>query len=271
MTEPKPTSPMPTSPAQLPVLFLSHGSPMLAADPGAVGEFWRQLGQMLPRPRAVLAVSAHWTTEAPTVGAVETPATIHDFYGFPEALYRIAYPAPGAPALAVRVQERLAAAGIACAIDGERGLDHGAWVPMQSLYPAADVPVLQLAVQPGRDAAWHLKLGAALTDLRREGVLILGSGGAVHNLREIAWDGGDTPAWARDFDEWLATALAAGNETELLDWLNRAPQPRRAHPTPEHFLPLFVALGAAGPGARGERLYQGFTLSTLSMAAFRFG
>lgn len=258
--------PIPT----LPSLFLSHGSPALSLDPGATGAFWQSLAQELPRPKAVLCVSAHWMTEEPAVSAPERNETIHDFYGFPEPLYRMSYPAPGAPALAERVRGLLERAGLACAVDRERGLDHGAWVPLRLMYPAADVPTIQLAIQPYRDAAWHERLGAALMPLCEEGVLILASGGAVHNLRGLARRGGPVPAWAQEFDDWLAAALAEGRRTELLDWLARAPHARDAQPTPDHFLPLFVALGAAGPAARGERLFQGFTLGSLSMAAFRF-
>lgn len=258
-----------TAPA-LPSIFVSHGAPTLALDPGETGAFWERLARELPRPAAVVAVSAHWTSAAPMVSAAPRPETIHDFYGFPEPLYRIFYPAPGAVGLAERVQGLLAGAGIACAVDPGRGLDHGAWVPLRSMYPEADVPVIELAVQPRQDARWHCALGAALAPLRQENILILGSGGAVHNLREVAWEGGAAPGWARDFDEWLATALAEGQEAALLDWRRQAPQPMRAHPTPEHFLPLFVAWGAAGPGARGQRLHRGFTLGSLSMAAYRF-
>ena len=254
----------------LPTLFLSHGSPALSLDPGATGAFWERLGRELPRPEAVLCVSAHWMTEDPAISAPARNDTIHDFFGFPEPLYRMAYPAPGAPALAERVFDLLAAAGMDAAIDRERGLDHGAWVPLRLMYPAADIPVIQLSIQPNRNAAWHDRLGAALAPLRREGVLVLASGGAVHNLRAIQRQGGMTPAWAQAFDEWLAASLAEGRREELLDWLARAPYAREAQPTPDHFLPLFVALGAAGPAARGERLHQGFTLGTLSMAAFRF-
>lgn len=256
--------------AVLPSLFVSHGSPTLALDPGDTGPFLARLGRELPRPRAVLCVSAHWTTAGPAVGAAERPETIHDFYGFPQPLYEIRYPAPGSAALAERTAALLGDAGIACALDPAQGLDHGAWVPLRFLYPAAEVPTAQLAVQPQRDALWHYRLGAALAPLREEGVLVLASGGAVHNLREIAWEGGEPPGWAREFDEWLAAALAEGREADLLDWRNAAPQARRAHPTPEHFLPLFVAWGAAGPGARGERVHAGFTYGSLSMAAFRF-
>ncbi|HUZ72683.1 MAG TPA: class III extradiol ring-cleavage dioxygenase [Stellaceae bacterium] len=250
-------------------LFVSHGSPMLALDPGPVGAFWAGLGRALPRPGAVLCVSAHWGTASPCVGGAAHPATIHDFYGFPAPLYRLAYPTAGAPALARRVTALLDAAGIAAAVDPDYGLDHGAWVPLRSFYPEG-IAVTQLSVQPGRDARWHVALGRALAPLRAEDVLILASGGATHNLRAVARDGGAAPAWAQGFDGWLATALADGREADLVDWQRTAPQPRMAHPSPEHFLPLFVAYGAAGPGARGERIYDGFTLASLSMAAFRF-
>lgn len=253
----------------LPSLFVSHGAPTLALDAGETGAAWRRLAGALPRPKAVLCVSAHWTTAAPMVSGSPRNATIHDFHGFPAPLYQISYPAPGDPALAERVARLLTDAGMAAGIDRGRGLDHGAWVPLRLMYPEADVPAIQLSVQPGRDAAWHYRMGEALAPLRAQGVLILASGGAVHNLREIAWDGGPAPAWARGFDDWLAAALAEGRLADLIDW-QRAPQARRAQPTDEHFLPLFVALGAAGRGARGERVHHGFTLGSMSMAAFKF-
>jgi 4,5-DOPA dioxygenase extradiol len=252
-------------------LFLSHGSPMLALDAGAAGRFWEGLGAALPRPKAVLAVSAHWMTAAPVVSAAPVPETIHDFYGFPEPLYRVRYPTTGAPELARRVASLFEDAQIPYTVDPARGLDHGAWVPLKSLYPAG-IPVASLSVQPRRDAAFHCKVGRALAPLAAEGVLVLGTGGAVHNLREMNRDDDEpVPAWAHDFDQWLAATLADGREDELLDWSRCAPDPRRAHPSPEHLYPLFVAYGAAGPGARGTRIYSGFTLGSMSMAAFRFG
>jgi 4,5-DOPA dioxygenase extradiol len=254
----------------LPSLFVSHGAPTLALDPGETGACWRHVAAALPLPEAVLCVSAHWTTAEPELSAAPRNDTIHDFSGFPEPLYRIAYPAPGAPALAERVGSLLAKAGIAPRIDRARGLDHGAWVPLREMYPAADIPALQLSVQPERDAAWHRRLGAALAPLREQGVLILASGGAVHNLRALDWNGdGAAPAWAQEFDDWLAAALAAGDTARLLDWRSTAPHARQAQPTTEHFVPLFVAFGAAGEGAKGERLHRGFTYGSLSMAAFK--
>lgn len=254
----------------LPSIFVSHGAPTLSLDPGETGAFWERLAQALPRPKAVLCVSAHWMTDEPEVSAPERNETIHDFYGFPEPLYRLAYPAPGAPGLAERVAALLGEAGVPISVDRARGLDHGAWVPLRIMYPEAEIPTSQLSIQLRRDAAWHHRLGAALASLRDAGVLVLASGGAVHNLRGLAWEGGPAPEWARQFDEWLAGAISEGRTAELLDWTRRAPHAREAQPSPDHFLPLFVALGAAGGGARGKRLHQGFTLGSLSMAAFQF-
>ena len=250
-------------------IFVSHGSPMLALDPGESGRFWAALAASLPRPDAVLCVSAHTMTKAPLVGASPAPETIHDFYGFPAPLYEQRYKTPGAPDLARRAVELLGKAGIPCAVDPELGLDHGAWVPLRSMYPGG-IPVAPVAVQPYLDAAWHCRMGRALAPLADEGVLVLGTGGAVHNLRDLRREGGPTPAWAANFDEWLARTLADGDEAEFLDWERSAPDARVAHPTQEHFLPIFVAYGAAGPGARGTRIHQGFTLGSMSMAAYRF-
>ncbi|HLI22723.1 MAG TPA: class III extradiol ring-cleavage dioxygenase [Stellaceae bacterium] len=254
----------------LPTLFVSHGAPPLALAPGPIGDFWHGLAQSLPRPSAVLAVSAHWFTDLPLVAATAQPETIHDFYGFPEEFYRITYPAPGAPELAQRVLALLHGAGIPAAGDAQYGLDHGAWVPLKSFYPEADVKVAQLSVQPMRDARWHYRIGKALRPLRDEGVLVLGTGGATHNLGEIDLRGGPPPAWATAFDDWLGKALESGDLDALLDWETKAPFARRAHPSPEHFLPLFVALGAAGADAKATRLHRSFSLGGLSMAAFKF-
>jgi len=254
----------------LPTFFVSHGSPMLALDPGATGDFWAELGETLPRPDAILCVSAHWMTTVPAVSRAGRPEVIYDFYGFPEALYQLRYSAPGAPGLADRAVELLQAAGLSPAVDPARGLDHGAWVPLRSIYPEGDVPVTQLAIQPRRDARWHFQVGEALGPLRRENVLILASGGAVHNLRDLDRSNGGTPEWARRFDEWLAKAVVAGDTETLLDWERAAPEPRRAHPTEDHLLPIFVAAGAAGKGVRGKRIHQGFSLGSLSLAAFQF-
>lgn len=256
----------------LPVVFLSHGSPMHAIQPGAAGAAWSALGESLPRPRAILAVSAHWETGMPMLSGSAQPETIHDFGGFPEALYRIRYPAPGLPELAGLIRDRLSVAGHAAGIDGSRGLDHGAWVPLRRLAPAADIPVLQLSVQADSCARHHHSVGAALRGLGEEGVLVLASGHMTHNLRDWFRHAGEKEPlpYAQQFRDWVDERVMDGRVEELLDWETAAPGARQAHPTPEHFLPLFVALGAAGPGYRAQRVFEGFDGPALAMDAYRF-
>jgi 4,5-DOPA dioxygenase extradiol len=255
----------------LPSLFVSHGAPTLILENGATCDFLRGLGGALPKPKAVLAVSAHWETDLPTLGAATAPETIHDFYGFPDSLYRMRYAAPGAPDLAGRAASLLSAGGIPSAIDSERGLDHGAWVPLLLMYPQADIPVLQLSIQPHRGPAHHVAIGRALAALRDDEVLILASGGAVHNLRALAWNRSGAPeAWAQGFDDWLVRKIETGAAADLVAYRDRAAGAVQAHPRDEHLLPLFVALGAAGENAIGKRIHHGFEHGSLSMAAFSF-
>ena len=257
----------------LPTLFLSHGSPMHSIEPGATGSAWAELGKALGKPAAVLIASAHWETDVPMVTGNPRPETIHDFGGFPEALYEIRYPAPGSPDLAVRAVALLKRAGMAGGIDGCRGLDHGAWVPLRWMYPDADVPVVQLAVQPGRGTAHHVELGRALAPLRDENVLIVGSGHITHNLRD--WmqqrQRPQSQAYARDFAAWLKDALERGDTDALVRYRELAPGAVRAHPTDEHFLPLFVAWGAAGARGPVERVVEGLESGVLSMDSYLFG
>ncbi len=256
----------------LPTLFLSHGSPMRAVDPGEAGAAWSAIARTLPRPRAVLMVSAHWETGVPMVTANPKPETIHDFGGFPDELYRIRYPAPGAPDVAARVVDLLKHAGIATGQDGCRGIDHGAWVPMMHMYPDHDVPVVQLAVQPGRDTAHHLSVGRALAPLTREGVLVVGSGHVTHNLRDwMGSQGQRAPLpYAASFAGWLADTLARHDDDALVAYREQAPGAARAHPSEEHFLPIFVAWGAAGRDAVAERAYAGFDGPALAVDAYAF-
>jgi len=257
---------------RLPAVFVSHGAPTLAlATDDPTHRFLRELGKTIGKPRGVLCVSAHWEAEAPSLTAAAAPATIHDFYGFPEPLYQIRYGAPGDPALAARAAALLDAAGLPAALDGRRGYDHGAWVPLSLMVPDANVPVVQLSVQSGLDAAHHLALGRALAPLRDEGILVLGSGGATHDLRRLAWDMGPdapVPPDVRAFEEWLVAGVEAGATAELVAWRTRAPHPEANHPTPEHFLPLFVPLGSAPGGVEGRVLHRVFAYGALSMAAF---
>lgn len=255
----------------MPAIFVSHGAPTLILEESPARRFLAGLGERLPRPTAIVAVSAHWCTQAPAVSSATRPETVHDFYGFPEPLYRLRYPAPGAPDLAARIETLLGDAGIAVERDPDQGLDHGGWVPAMLGWPEADIPILQLAVQPGRDAAHHYRQGLALAPLRAEGVLVLGSGGAVHNLRALDRTPGAEPApWAQAFDDWLCDAVTKGAVEDLVGWTDRAPAARMNHPTVEHFVPLFVALGAAGERPRGEVLHRGFMAGSLSMSAFAF-
>jgi 4,5-DOPA dioxygenase extradiol len=253
-------------------LFVSHGAPTLALDPGESGAALAALGARLAAPRAILMISAHWGTMQPTVGGNAQPHTMHDFGGFPRELYSMAYPAPGAPALAYRTVELLGAAGIPAAIDRQRGLDHGAWVPLHLMVPDAQIPVVQLSLQPQRGPAHHYRLGAALRPLRADGVLIVGSGGLTHNLHEFGLAPRQAPAfpWVAQFQEWIAERIAAGDLDALLDYRRRAPHAARVHPTDEHLLPLFVALGAAGAPWRGDRIPAGVDYGMLAMDAYAF-
>jgi len=257
---------------RFPAVFLSHGAPTLAVEDVSDTRAWAALAGELPRPREILVISAHWDTAGPAVSTAASPATIHDFFGFPPQLYEQRYPAPGAPQLAVRTAKHLAAAGLACEVDAGRGLDHGAWVPLKWMYPQADIPVTQLSVQSRRGVAHHLALGRAIEALRDEEVLVLGSGGIVHNLRDLEWHlrGQREPIeWARSFNEWIAERVAAGDADALVDYRNSAPNASRSHPTEEHFDPFFVALGAGGFPAR--RLELGFDLGSLGMDGYVFG
>jgi 4,5-DOPA dioxygenase extradiol len=256
----------------LPTLFLSHGSPMLALQDSPAGRFLDGLGRQLPRPRAIVVASAHYESPVPAVGAAVSPATVHDFRGFPAALAELEYPAAGDPGLASRIAALLRANGLDAQIEATRGLDHGVWVPLLRMYPAADIPVVPLAIDPRGTAATHFALGAALAPLRSEGVLVLGSGGFVHHLGELAWDAPQAPMpeWAEAFSDWMGARLLAGDTTALVDWARQAPHARRAHPTVEHLMPLFVALGAAGTPFRTERLHSSHEFGSLALDAFSF-
>lgn len=253
-----------------PALFLSHGAPTLPLDRDhPTHAFLKQLGTALPRPEAILMVSAHWDTAVPTLTTAAVNGTFHDFYGFPEELYALRYPAPGAPDLARDVMQLLRATDLDVQSDAERGLDHGAWVPLMLMYPQADVPVLQLSLQTGAGTRHHLALGEALKPLRARGVLVVGSGGATHNLREFFRPTpGLDASYVPQFTGWLADTLARRDLDSLAEYRHRAPQAVRAHPSEEHFLPLLVA--AAAGDAPGERIHTALTGASLSMDAYRF-
>ena len=252
----------------LPTLFLSHGSPMHAIQPGAVRDVWERLARELPRPQAILIASAHWETDIPAFTSTAKPETIHDFYGFPQPLYEIQYPAPGAPEVALRAVQLLGKESLKAVADPGRGLDHGAWSPLLYMYPKADVPVVQVAVQTQLGTRHHLELGRALAPLARENVLIIGSGHLTHNLRDRG--GGQPLPYAREFQDWVKQRIDAHAMDELADYRRLSEQGVRAHPTDEHFLPLYVALGAAGADYRAERLYDSIEMGALAMDAYRF-
>jgi len=259
--------------SRFPVLFVSHGSPMTALEAGRAGAAWQRLAREVGKPRAVLIASAHWETDLPMVTGSARPETIHDFGGFPDALYAIRYAAPGAPDVAAEAVAALKSAGITAGIDGCRGLDHGAWVPLLHMFPDADVAVVQLSVQPARGAEHHIALGRAIAPLSEQGVLIVGSGHATHNLRDWRMNA-SRPAELRyvaEFSAWIASRLAASDDAALAAWKSEAPDALRAHPTDEHFLPLLVAYGAAGERPQVERVHQEVIDGALAMDAYRFG
>lgn len=255
-----------------PSLFLSHGAPTLPLTDAPARSFLTELGGRLPRPTAIVVISAHWETESPAVSAVTHNATIHDFYGFPRQLYELRYPAPGAPALAVKVAEMLRNAGLGGAPDNARGLDHGAWGPLMLMYPRADIPVLQVSIQPHLGPAHHVRLGHALQKLRGEGVLIIGSGSFTHDLSEFRGQRVDDPVpdWVNGFADWFSDALVAGRIEDLLNYRQKAPFAKKNHPTEEHLLPLFASLGAAGANWRAEQLHASATHGILRMDVYAF-
>jgi 4,5-DOPA dioxygenase extradiol len=230
----------------MPAIFLSHGAPPLADDDVWTGEL-SSWARHLPRPEAVLVVSAHWEAAPLTVSATTQVRLFHDFYGFPRHYYEVEYAAPGAPDLATYVGKLISRHGDTVYQDPDRGLDHGAYVPLVEMYPHADIPVLQISM-PTLDPAELIELGRKLAPLREEGVLIFGSGFSTHNLSEMNLRAPDTdapPAWSSEFDHWLDETLSAGDLDGLIDFQHRAPAASLAHPRTEHFAPLFVALGAA--------------------------
>jgi 4,5-DOPA dioxygenase extradiol len=258
--------------SRLPSLYISHGSPMTALHPGLVGVRLAELAAALPRPRAIVVASAHWLARRPLVGAVAQPQTIHDFGGFPRELHEMLYPAPGAPALAREVAERLARAGLQPCVDERRGLDHGVWVPLSLLYPQADIPVLPLSIQPELGPAHQLAMGRALAPLREDGVLLVGSGSITHNVHDFGrYAEGEHAPYVHPFIDWVEQALLREDLPALLDYRRQAPFAERAHPTDEHWLPIYFAMGAAGEGSLGaQRIDAGIDAGLLAMDLYRF-
>ena len=253
-----------------PALFLPHGAPTFALSPGHAGEAIRKFAASLEMPAAILVVSAHWNTGIPMFGASRNPQTIHDFWGFPEELYGINYPAKGSPELARHASKLLNEAGIEAGVAEGQGLDHGAWIPLRTLYPDATVPVVPMSLQYRNTPEHHYRLGNALSPLRCEGVLIASSGNLTHNLFHYRQDAAATPSYVSEFRAWFREMLQAKDIQSLLNYRKIAPGALEAHPTDEHLLPLFVALGAAGADFATEFIFEGVYDGSIAMDAFAF-
>lgn len=253
-----------------PSLYISHGSPMLALEPGASGPALARLAAELPKPRAIVIVSAHWESNELLVSGNPQPETWHDFGGFPQALFDVQYPAPGNPQLAAEVVELLKTADLPARIDAKRPFDHGVWVPLTLMYPQADIPIVQVSLPTRGGPALQTRVGHALASLREHGVLLIGSGSITHNLRELDWHAGpeSVEPWAKSFRDWMIEKLAADDESALHDYRQQAPNAVRNHPSDEHLLPLYFARGAGG---EFNIAHQGFTMGALGMDIYRFG
>ena len=254
-----------------PTLFISHGAPTFALEPGRLGPRLKALGEQLSGVTAVLVVSPHWQTRDVRVMSTAAPETIHDFGGFPSALYELQYPAAGHPRYAAEAGRLLADAGFAGGLDDRRGLDHGAWVPMRHLLPGADVPVFQVSMPHGLNTASALEFGRALAPLREQGVMIVGSGSMTHNLYEFRQSGSAAADYAIEFTQWVRRAVASNDIEGLVNYRQLAPHAERAHPTEEHFLPLLVALGARTDTEAMQVMDGGIANGVLSMESYAWG
>lgn len=254
-----------------PSLFISHGSPMLALEENPAHHFLKNLTADMVRPRAIVSVTAHWLSEGVLVSGDPTPETVYDFGRFDDRLFEMIYPAPGDPDLATDITERIYRAGHLVKRVAKRGFDHGTWVPLTLLYPAADIPVVEISVNPHGTARDHFDLGRALADLRHDNVLILGSGALTHNLRAFFTGHHETvPDWVQEFADWMRAGVRDCKWDNLVDFVEKAPYARENHPTLEHILPLFVALGAAGDDAVGQVLHESIDEAVLAMDAYCF-
>lgn len=257
--------------AKLPALFISHGAPDLPIRTGPTQDFLRQVPHTMPTPRAILVITAHWLTAQAAVSTTPNPRTLYDFGGFPAELYRLSYPAIGNGVIAQEIAQVLSEAEMPVQMHPNRGFDHGTWTPLSLAYPQADIPVIQMSVQPRLGPEHHWQLGQAIAPLRDQGILILGSGGATHNLGAFASDyDASPPDWVVAFDDWLAQTIQANDRHSLLNYRQCAPFAVPNHPSEEHLLPLFVALGAGDGDKPGRQLHRGFTYGVFSMAAFAF-
>lgn len=257
----------------IPTLFVAHGSPMIAIEQSEYGDFLDHLGAVLPKPKAIVLFSAHWESTVQMVSEVDSYSTMYDFGGFPDALYRVTYPAKGDPALARKIEDLLVADGIPCAMDRQRGLDHGAWTILHRIYPEAGIPVVTLSVNPDLTPEQQYQIGHALSPLRTEDVLIIGSGVTVHNFQLFqVSDKPEVQSAVREFEAWLEEKLQAGERAELFDYERQAPHARLAVPKngKEHFIPLFYALGAAGDRPAVKMLHRSWLFNILANTVYQF-
>lgn len=252
----------------LPGLFISHGSPMLALDPEQVGSALQRLSLNLPRPQAIIVMSAHWESNALEVNTGVRPETWHDFRGFPSELYEIRYPAPGNPELAEEILHRLAEAHIPAHANSTRPRDHGVWMPLLHMYPNADIPVIEISLPMNMSADQIYEIGQALAPLRAQQILLIGSGSITHNLRELAWHGKNAPVpdWASSFRNYVVSKLNHSNYDAVLEW-DSIPFLEKNHPTMEHFAPIFFAMGT---GPRFSIVHSSFSMGALGMDIYRF-
>lgn len=260
------------SPLRMPALFLGHGSPMNVLEENRYTEAWRKAGQILPRPRAILVISAHWYTRGTAVTAMENPRTIHDFGGFPQALFDTHYRAPGSPALAQQIAEILMPVPVQ--LDMDWGFDHGSWGVLNKMYPDADIPVVQLSIDATQPAAWHFELGRKLAVLREQGVMIIASGNVVHNLRRVRWGGdNDIYPWATNFNQFVRENLAFQGEADTHPLVNFMQHEGAAlsNPTPEHYLPLLYILGTRQADEAISIPVDGIELGAISMLSVQVG
>ena len=252
---------------------MPHGSPTFALDPGAAGESMSQLASSLARPRAIVVISPHWDTAIPTVSTATQLETIHDFYGFPDALYQIQYPAKGSPELAQEVVNALQKRFKQVSTAPTRGLDHGAWTPLRQMFPDASIPVIAVSIQSHAGPAHALAMGEALEELTHQGFLVIGSGNITHNLgdlRMVAMSGGQTPAYVKAFADWVEVQLQAKNVQKLIDYRQHSREGVQSHPTEDHLLPLFVAMGAAGADATAKAFFRGISSYVIAMDGYTF-
>ncbi len=256
-----------------PALFISHGSPMMAVEKSKTSLFLQQLGRKIPRPKAIIVFSAHFDNPQDIViSSARSPKTIHDFYGFPDALYALHYHAPGSPELAEQVAQLFKQQGITPILDSEQGWDHGVWIPLRLIYPQADIPIVTISINSRLGATANYRYGQIVSELREQGVLIIGSGGISHNLREIfnPSQSAESRARVQSFTHWVKNKLLSGDIKALLNYLNEAPEVLFNHPTQEHFLPLLAALGSSDLSAV-KQIHEDSEYGMLALDAYQFG